>query len=105
MSEAYELYNSYMPKTAKSGKPSSIAATDARDQFADLINRVAYGKDRILLTRRARPVAAIVPLDDLRVLEELEDRADREALRRAQSEVKRKGAIPWTTLKQELGLD
>jgi prevent-host-death family protein len=51
--------------------------TQARDELADLINRVAYGHERIVLTRHSRPVACLVPAEDLERLERLE-RADAE---------------------------
>ncbi len=87
-------------------KPSSEAITTvaARQHFSDLINRVAYGKDRILLTRRSRPLAAVVPIEDMALLEEIEDRDDLKAARAAIREVKRKGTIPWAQIKKELGL-
>ncbi|MEP0914571.1 type II toxin-antitoxin system Phd/YefM family antitoxin [Leptolyngbya sp. GB1-A1] len=44
----------------------SISTVEARNQFADLINRVAYGKERVILTRRGKALVAVVPLDDLR---------------------------------------
>lgn len=37
----------------------------ARERLADLVNRAAYGGEAILLTRRGRPVAAIVPVEVL----------------------------------------
>ncbi len=46
--------------------------TQARDELADLINRVAYGHERIILTRHSKPVACIVPPEDLARLEQLE---------------------------------
>ena len=49
-----------------------IPVTQAREELADLLNRVAYGHERIVLTRHSRPVACIVPPDDLARLEELE---------------------------------
>ena len=51
---------------------SEIPVTQARDQLADLINRVAYGHERIILTRHSKPVACIVPPEDLAELEERE---------------------------------
>jgi prevent-host-death family protein len=77
-------------------KPASDAITtvSARRHFSDLINRVAYGKDRIVLTRRSRPLAAMVPIEDMELLEEIEDREDLKAARAAIREVKRKGTIP-----------
>lgn len=44
--------------------------TQARDELADLINRVAYGHERIILTRHSKPVAGIVSPADLAWLEQ-----------------------------------
>ncbi len=41
----------------------------ARD-LSDLVNRVVYREERVILTRRGRRVAALVPLRDLQQLEE-----------------------------------
>jgi prevent-host-death family protein len=46
--------------------------TQARDELADLVNRAAYGHERIILTRHSKPVACIVPPEDLVKLEQLE---------------------------------
>jgi prevent-host-death family protein len=49
---------------------SEIPVTQARDELADLINRVAYGHERIVLTRHSKPVACLVPPEDLERLEQ-----------------------------------
>lgn len=51
---------------------SEIPVTQAREELAELINRVAYGHERIILTRHSKPVACIVPPEDLAELEERE---------------------------------
>lgn len=48
---------------------ATLEATKAKDTFGDTLNRVAYGKERIILTRHGRPIAALVPLDDLERLD------------------------------------
>ncbi len=51
----------------------------ARDELADALNAVAYGSEPVVLTRRNRPLAAIVCMEDFRRLQELralEDAAD-----------------------------
>src|SRR5262249_54117734 len=53
-----------------------IAVIDARKDLADVLNRAAYGKERVVLTRRGKDVAAIVPIDDLNILEAVEDHMD-----------------------------
>lgn len=50
--------------------------TEARQQLSRLVNRVARRETRILLEKSGIPVAAIVPVDDLRRLDELEARRD-----------------------------
>jgi prevent-host-death family protein len=59
-----------------------IPVTQARDELADLVNRVAYGDERVVLTRHGRPVAALVSPGDLSVLEQ----HDRDQHERAQRE-------------------
>lgn len=41
-----------------------MSTVEARENFAELINRAAYGKDRIVLTRRGKPLAAVVSIAD-----------------------------------------
>lgn len=79
-----------------------IPASEARLQFAEVVNKVAFGGERILLHRHGKDVAAIVPVEDLQLLESLEERMDLEAARAA---LKEKGPrIPWNRLKEQLGL-
>jgi prevent-host-death family protein len=47
-----------------------IPVTQARDELAELINRVAYGHERVILTRHSKPVACLVPPEDLAWLEQ-----------------------------------
>ncbi|MBC7544182.1 MAG: type II toxin-antitoxin system Phd/YefM family antitoxin [Candidatus Sericytochromatia bacterium] len=50
-----------------------VPASEARDNLAELISRAAYGKERIILTRRGKSLAAIVSMGDLRRLKKLDD--------------------------------
>ena len=81
-----------------------MSAAQARERFSEVVSRVAYGKDRVILTRRNKPLAAVVPLEDIELLEKLEERADLKALKRARAEVELRGTVPWKRLKKELGL-
>ena len=42
-----------------------IPVTEARSQFSDLVNRVGFGKERIVLTRHGKPLVALVPAEML----------------------------------------
>lgn len=81
-----------------------LPASKARQGFADTINRVAYGKERVVVRRRGKEIAAVVPIDDLRLLEELEDRIDLADARAALAEIKKKGATPLDKIAKDIGL-
>lgn len=55
-----------------------IPVTQARADFAELVNRAAYGGERIVMTRHGKPIVALVPAADLQRLQDLED-AERES--------------------------
>ena len=55
---------------------NSISTADARKDFADIINRVTYGQEQIMLTRRGKEVAAIVSVEELKLLQQIEDKMD-----------------------------
>ena len=86
---------------------SSISTGQMRDELAEVVNRVALDKERIVLTRRGRRVAAIVPIEDLQALEELEaaqDQQENEACDQAHEVFLRGETIPWAEAKKKLGL-
>ena len=82
----------------------TVSTREARENFSDVINRAAYGKERVILTRRGRPLVAVVPMADVELLETIEDRIDLEDALVALKEADEKGTIPLEDLKRELGL-
>jgi antitoxin (DNA-binding transcriptional repressor) of toxin-antitoxin stability system len=62
---------------------------------------VIYQGERIILERHGKDVVALVPVTDLELLEELEDRID---LEEARKRLKERGRIPWDKIKERLGL-
>jgi len=82
----------------------SVSTAEARNQFSEIINRAAYGKERVLLTRRGKAIVAMVPVEDVELLEALEDRLDIEEAREALAEAKEKGTVSWEKIKADLGL-
>jgi prevent-host-death family protein len=79
-----------------------ISISDIRDQLADAINRVAYGDERIILTRRGKGVVALVSMEELRFLERCEDQYDVTEARKALAEGGK--PIPLEEVKKRLGL-
>ena len=79
-----------------------IATGKVRQAFAETMNRVANGRERIVLHRRGKDVAALIPLEDLTLLEALEDRLDVREAEKALAKSKAKGErpIPWEKAKK-----
>ncbi|GAA3735845.1 type II toxin-antitoxin system Phd/YefM family antitoxin [Streptomyces tremellae] len=50
-----------------------IPVTQARAEFAELINRVVYGGERVVVTRHGKPLVALVSAADLDFLESAEE--------------------------------
>jgi prevent-host-death family protein len=85
-------------------KMTRLSTSQARSQFADVLDRVAFKGERVVIERRGKVLGAVVSADDLAILEQvraLEDEMDSAAVRRARRE---KGRIPWETIKRDLGL-
>lgn len=83
-----------------------IAANRVRDDFSEIVNRVVRQGERVVLKRNGKDVAAIVTVDDLARLQELEDLLDYEAGEKALTKMKQKRqkAIPWARIKRKLKL-
>jgi prevent-host-death family protein len=65
---------------------TTISTAEARKNFADIVNKVAYGKESIVLTRRGQKVAALVSMDELKLLQHIEDFIDIEDAKKALAE-------------------
>jgi prevent-host-death family protein len=82
----------------------TISTGEARRQFSDVLNRAAYGKERVVLTRRGKPLVAVVPIEDVEALEAMEDRIDIEEASKVLAEIGKEGTVPFEQVKKELGL-
>jgi prevent-host-death family protein len=58
-----------------------VTTAEAREHFSDVLNRAAFGKERVVLTRRGKPLVAVVPIEDVEALEALEDMRDSHEIR------------------------
>jgi len=96
----YDLYIKY--NTGDDIMPTKISTADARKKFSNIVKRVAFGKESIILTRRGEELAAMVAMDELRLLQELEDRID---IADAMKAIKEPGEdIPAEQFWKKLGL-
>jgi len=67
------MYITYIGDPAMTTK---ISTADVRKNFSTIVNRVSFGKESIILTRKGKDIAALVAMDELRLLQELENRMD-----------------------------
>jgi prevent-host-death family protein len=80
------------------------AFSEARSELTEIVNHVAFGHDRYILTRNGKELAAIVSIEDLKILEEIEDKLDVETAQRIDKDIKKRGTVKWKDAKIELGL-
>ena len=78
-----------------------INTVDAKEQFADLINRVVHSKERIILTRRGKEIAVIIPFEDLDVLQNSQDKSDLRDAIESLKEARSAGTVTLDQLKEE----
>lgn len=87
------------------GTMSSIAITDARNRLASIVDEAR--REPVYLTRRNRPVAAVIDSDQLQgLIEDAEELADIRAVDAAWAETEHldEAPIPWDEVKRDLGL-
>lgn len=84
-----------------------LNVSKARDEFPDIVNRAAYAKERTIVSRRGKNLAAVIPIEDLKLLERLEreemDRIDIADARASLKEAEEKGTVSLEDLMRELG--
>jgi prevent-host-death family protein len=84
-----------------------VDAVEARKGFAEVIERVARGEERVVVRRDGEEIVAVIPMEDLklldRLIEEEEDRIDAEEARKVLTDPTDE-AVPWEEVKKELGL-
>ncbi len=52
----------------------TISVANAKSHLSEIIAKSAYGHERFIITRRNKPVAALVSLKDLQIIEQHEER-------------------------------
>ena len=91
----------------------TVGIAEIKRNISTIVNRVAFGRQRIILTSRGRPKAALVSIEDLQKLESLDrttslpSRAQQKAaLAMAQAvramTLTRRGGIPFPDVTEDL---
>ncbi|HEX5339808.1 MAG TPA: type II toxin-antitoxin system Phd/YefM family antitoxin [Gammaproteobacteria bacterium] len=91
-------------KTTTAKQPSGISILQAREKFGELVNRASLLSERVYVTKHGKPVAALVSVEDAKLLEALEDRYDLDAVKAARADIAKHGTVPFEDLAKELGL-
>ena len=83
------------------------SVAEARRTLPDILNRAAYAHERTIIRRHDEDVAAIISIDELRLLDALLERyEDEEDVAAASAAINavREETIAWSDIKREFGL-
>lgn len=94
----YDLYKTYDTQFM-----AEVPTTKARQDFAGLVDAAYAHSERVVLTRNGKPVAAVIPIEDLEQLEAYEDAADIAAAEAALSDPENE-IVEWENVKKRLDL-
>lgn len=62
---------------------NTVSTAEARKKLAEIVNKVAYGNEPVVLTRRGVAIAALISMQELELLQLIEDHIDIEDARKA----------------------
>lgn len=79
-----------------------VSTAETRKHMSELLNRAAYGGERFVVTRHGKELAAIVPLDEVTLLDRLRSLLARKEFEAAVEEVRTAGTRSWDDVRREL---
>ena len=87
------------------GDASFVTSKELRAGLAEILNRVAFGGEQIVVKRHGKPFVAIVATYDLQACQALEDHNDACEIQEAidNGELDEPGT-PWEEVRKEIGL-
>lgn len=83
----------------------TVPAKQARQEFTQIVDEVAYYGERYIVTRNGRELMAMVSIKDLETLQSLENKRDVAIAKKEQSYIQKQGTISWKELEKKLGID
>jgi prevent-host-death family protein len=60
------------------GDAETVTTRELREKLSEIVGRCAYGGDRFVIKRHGKPLAAVVPIEDMFVAQLVEDQHDAE---------------------------
>lgn len=86
------------------GDATFVTTKELRVKLAEVLNRVAFGGEQIVVTRHGKPFVAIVATYDLQACQALEDHNDIEEFERAEAAGELENTVPWEQVRKEMDL-
>lgn len=50
-----------------------VSIAEIKSRFSEYISRVAYSREKIIITKRSKPIAALIDLNDLQKLDRIKE--------------------------------
>ena len=79
---------------------NKVTVTELKEDFRKTTGRVELAGERVIVRRNSRDAFALIPIDDLRLLELVEDKLD--ALEALKSLDDPRPSIPWEDAKKTI---
>ena len=83
---------------------NKVTTAEARKNMAELLNRAAYGKERFVVTRHGKGLVAIVPLEEVTLLDRLRALLSKRDLEAALTAMNESGTSSWDDVRKDLDL-
>ena len=80
---------------------TTLDMTEARHTLSEIANRVIFAGERVCIKKNGKAAFALVPMEDLELLEAMEDKLDIDA---AKAAIKRGKFTDLETIAKELGI-
>lgn len=81
-----------------------VTTAEVRKRMAELLSRAAYGKERFVVTRHGKQLAAIVPIEEATLIDRLRTLISEKSFEAALSEMEESKTVAWDDIRRELGL-
>ena len=81
-----------------------VTTAEARKHMSELLNRAAYGKERFVVTRHGKELVAIVPLEEVTLLDRLRSLLSKRDFEAALAEMNDSGTQDWDAVRKDLDI-
>jgi len=79
---------------------TTISMSEIRLKLSELANRVIYGGERVVVEKNNKPAFALVSMEDLELLEQI----DKDDIKEAEEALEEGNFAPFDQVKKKLGM-